>query len=800
MLTLHRSSLLALVFTTLFVASDRAMAAKTGSMKNIDLTKGETIPADAKHDWTLGATGASGWMYCDKLVTSDARQVAITQVEKGSPADGVLAVGDVILGVGGKPFSYDPRTEFGKALTAAEAVSGKLSLTRWRAGTTEEVVVTLPVLGTYSATAPYNCEKSTKILKQGCAALAKKMADPNYGRGINPIPRALNALALLASGDAAYLPLVRREAQWAADFKVDSMATWYYGYTIMLVAEYELATGDRSMTAGLKRMTLEAAKGQSAVGSWGHKFAQPDGRLFGYGMMNAPGVPLTSALVMARMAGVKDPALDLAIERSAKLLRFYIGKGAIPYGDHAPWTQTHEDNGKSGMAGFFFHLMNEPKGSEFFSRLALASHGSERDCGHTGNYTNILWAMPAVSLSGPQASGAWMNEFGAWYFDLARRWDGTFIHQGPPEIKGDSYHNWDSNGTFLLAYAMPLKKILLTGKKPAAIPQLDAATAKSIILDGRGWSNKDRNSAYDQLTPDQLLESLGSWAPTVRERAASAIARRKGDKPVEALVKMLDSPSLNARYGACLALNQLKGAAAPAVPALTKLLEHSDLWLRVQAAEALGGIGQPAMATLPRILERLALPPTKEDPRGMEQRYLCSVVFSQMLKNSLENVDETLLRKAIVAGLKNQDGRARGEIGRIYDKLSYEQIKPLLPAIYEATITPAPSGEMFASGIRLSGCEILAKHRFEEGMVLCLQVVEIDKWGKQDRLKRALNTLKVYGASAKPILPQLKQLEKDLKVHVEAKNLVPYIEQCTALIASIENSTSTVELRSFKNM
>ena len=798
MLKLHRTTLAALVFTTFFVASDRAMAAPGGSMKNIDLTKGETIPADAKHDWTLGATGASGWMYCDKLVTSDARQVAITQVEKGSPADGVLAVGDVILGVGGRAFSYDPRTEFGKALTAAEAVSGKLSLTRWRSGTTEEVVVTLPVLGTYSATAPYNCEKSSKILKQGCAALAKKMADPNYGRGINPIPRALNALALLASGDASYLPLVRREAQWAADFKVDSMATWYYGYTIMLVAEYELATGDRSMTPGLKRMTLEAAKGQSAVGSWGHKFAQPDGRLFGYGMMNAPGVPLTSALVMARMAGVKDPALDLAIERSAKLLRFYIGKGAIPYGDHTPWTQTHEDNGKSGMAGFFFHLMNEPKGSEFFSRLALASHGSERDCGHTGNYTNILWAMPAVSLSGPQASGAWMNEFGAWYFDLARRWDGTFIHQGPPEMKGDSYHNWDSNGTFLLAYAMPLKKILLTGKKTATIPQLDAATAKSIILDGRGWSNKDRNSAYDQLTPDQLLESLGSWSPTVRERAAAALARSKGEKPVEVLVKMLDSPSLNARYGACLALKQLK--AAPAVPALTKLLEHSDLWLRIQAAEALGGIGQPAMATLPRILERLALPPTKEDPRGMEQRYLCSVVFSQMLKNSLENVDEALLRKAIVAGLKNQDGRARGEIGRIYDKLSYEQIKPLLPAIYEATITPAPSGEMFASGIRLSGCEILAKHRFEEGMVLCLQVVEIDKWGKQDRLKRALSALKVYGASAKPILPQLKQLEKDLKAHVEAKNLVPYIQQCTALIASIENSTSTVELRRFKNL
>ena len=52
--------------------------------------------------------------------------------------DGTLAVGDVILGVGGKPFSYDPRTEFGKALTVAqsEAGGGRLALTRWRAGRT----------------------------------------------------------------------------------------------------------------------------------------------------------------------------------------------------------------------------------------------------------------------------------------------------------------------------------------------------------------------------------------------------------------------------------------------------------------------------------------------------------------------------------------------------------------------------------------------------------------------------------------------------------------------------------------
>ena len=64
----------------------------------------------------------------------------------------------MILGVGGKLFSYDPRTEMGKALTLAESEAGQgnLSLTRWRAGSSTEIVVKLPVLGTYSATAPYN--------------------------------------------------------------------------------------------------------------------------------------------------------------------------------------------------------------------------------------------------------------------------------------------------------------------------------------------------------------------------------------------------------------------------------------------------------------------------------------------------------------------------------------------------------------------------------------------------------------------------------------------------------------------
>lgn len=180
------SLVISLVAAALFASlPGPSLAADTAAAPdNPDFTRGDTIPEGADHDWNLGATGARGWMFSDKLVTTDARQILVTEVVKGSPADGVLAVGDVILGVHDKPFSYDPRTELGQALTTAESAAGagNLSLIRWRAGTTQEVVVRLRVLDTYSATAPYDCPKSQRILEQGCRVLAQRMSDPSSFR------------------------------------------------------------------------------------------------------------------------------------------------------------------------------------------------------------------------------------------------------------------------------------------------------------------------------------------------------------------------------------------------------------------------------------------------------------------------------------------------------------------------------------------------------------------------------------------------------------------------------------------
>ena len=711
-----------------------------------DFTQGGKKPDT--HDWTLGATGARGWMYAVNGRSTQARQILVTAVSKGSPAEGRLQIGDVILGVGDKPFGDDARIQFARALTSAEQKQGGgiLPLIRWRAGKTENVALKIAVLGTYSDTAPYDCPKSKKIFEIGCRVIAKK------GLGDDPIPDNLNALALLASGNKEYAPQLAEHAKKVAHYSPDNMATWYYGYANIFLAEYFLVTGDKSVLPGIKRIALECAKGQSGVGTWGHGFALPDGNLGGYGSMNLPALPLAIGMVLARQAGVQEPELDRAIAKATDFLRWYVNKGAIPYGDHEPWLG-HEDNGKCSIAAILYDLLGDREATTYFAKMSLAGY-DERERGHTGNFFNILWAIPGVSRCGPLGTGAYWKEQ-SWYYDLARGPDGSFAYQGSPdgEEEHDKYNDYDCTGAYLLTYALPLKSLYLTGKRASVMPALKAQEAAGLIVDGRGY----RNNFYKNLTNDELKLRLGSWSPIVRDRAATEYAHRK-DVSVDTLITMLASPTLESRYGACAALAKMGGAAKAATPALITTLQHTDLWLRIEAARALGDIG--ATSAFPELLKILARAPATDDPRSMEQRYLCSL-FSHGMKKSLADVDLPTLQAAIRAGLRNQDGRARGEIAPVYALLTPEQIGPLLPDIYQSVVKAAPSGEMFSDAIRVAGLKILAKYHVKEGIAVCPDYVRNQNmWASETRTPEIMAALRAYGVHAQSVLPELKRLVK----------------------------------------
>ena len=725
-----------------------------------DLTKGDTKPPLSSHDWNLGPTGLRGWMYSHKLETSEARQIYITKVDKGSPADGKLEIGDVILGVQGKNFSYDPRVEFGKAVTAVEAGNGQLKLMVWRKGKTFSVDLKLKVYGSYSSTAPFDCSKSKEIFEKGCAALAERIKSGKYRK--NGITDSFNAIALLASGNKEYLPIIKEQVKQAADTILKNsggLRTWYFGPVNCLIAEYTIATGDKSFLPHLEKISMKIVDGQSDVGSWGHAFVDENGRLRGYGMMNAPGLPLTYSLVLAREAGVKNSKIDEAITKSVNLVRFYVGKGSIPYGDHHPWIQTHEDNGKNGIAALLFNQLGDEKAAKYFSAMSIASHGAEREMGHTGNFFNMLYALPGVAISGPNATGAWLKEFG-WYYDLARGWDGTFVHQGPPEERPDSYKMWDATGAYLLAYAQNLKSTHFNGKNSNLVKPVSLSEAQNFIESGRGWSPRLRSVEYQKYSESKLFEGLQSWSPVVRERSSEELARRKGDY-TEKLRELLKSGNLYAQTGACQAVTKIGAKAGALVPDLTAKLDAKDLWLKIKAAEGLAAIGNEAKPVVPKILKMLSSPPTADDPRGMLQRYLCFALFNSrggLLAKSLDGIDRNELMEAVKAGLMNEDGRARSAIASVYKNLSFEELKPLLPSIYKAIVEPAPSGIMFADGIQNAGLELLVKHKVSQGLELSANYVRsMKQHGSQKRIIKILKMIESYGTHAKRVVPQLEK-------------------------------------------
>jgi hypothetical protein len=765
----------------------------------LDFTKGDQ--PDKTHDWTLGATGARGWMWAWRHRTTDARQILITEVEAGSPADGILQKGDVLLGVGGEPFADDARIEFARALTEAEKTEngGVLGLLRWRDGTTDEVTLRLKPLGSYSDTAPYNCEKSRAIFEQGCRALAET------GLERVSIQNDLNALALLASGEEQYAPLVADYARRAAEIQQDGLYSWHYAYANLFLAEYCLETRDAAVLPGLRRVSLEIARGQSNVGTWGHRFAQPNGILRGYGAMNQPGSVLTISMVLARKAGVDHRDLDRAIRRASKFVRWYLGKGSIPYGDHDPWME-HDDNGTNATGAILFDLLRDREPTAFFSRMMTASY-VERETGHTGNFFNMLWALPGVSRAGPEATAAHMKEL-AWYFDLARGWDGRFRYQGvPANTGGHSYGGWDSTGAYLLTYALPRRSLYILGKEPSVAPALSREEAAEVIEAGRNFTFWDRGTSYDAFPDEELFEKLRSWSPVVRQRAAESLSHHEGDYAAR-LGALLDGDNRDAKLGACEAIARLGPRAGPGLAEkLRGMLATRDSWLLMMVVRALASQEPAEKDEVANELLRVALRKLPDDPRRWTQRFVTSALFVKdraygggLLVDSLGEVDRRLLLRAMKSILRNDDGRTRGRIAPLYKLLPDEpDFGRYLPVIIRAIREPSPSDVMFSDGIRLAGLDLLSSLHIREGMPLCVELIEPGRWGLGNRAPRCLDYLARYGGNAREVLPQLLETRARLLERAGNKADDPVVVKADELIAAINGDQDPPALREVKD-
>jgi len=718
-----------------------------------DYTAGDVPPADGPHDWTLGPTGArASFAVVRKRATQDARQAYITAVAEGSPAEGVLRAGDVVLGVGDRPFESDARVVLARAIQEAESEhDGRLVLLRWRDGRTDAVTIQLEALPAFSPTAPYDCEKSDRLLAAGAQALAEK--------GLNQVnlPTHINALALLATGDEAYLPLVADYAHRAAARVLvpnNGLCSWEYAYSTLLLAEYYLATGDDAVLETLHRQAVEIAQGQSVMGNWGHRFVRPElGRLGGYGAINSVSVPLATALVLARECGVDEAIIDEAIDRSAAFFRRYVGLGAIPYGDHEPNRQYgHDDNGKNSNAAVFFDLLGDEEATAYYRRTAVAAFNDDREQGHTGNFFNILWSLPGVACGGPLATGGYLAEFG-WYYDLARDWQHGYPYQGNPEAKRETYARWDCPGVYLLHLAVACRALRITGKGPVTLDPMTAEEVEAALDAGR--------NDYPEMPDAALVEALSSWSPVVRFEAAKELRGRgyQATDEVARLIRSADHPDRLAAMGRVEATDTPgQTPQADAVFDAAARLVHSDSpEVRHQAVRTLAKL-DPARAT------SVLLPYLADYERGDDPMLSQQIVFNLLSGNPgqvgqrLQAIDDRgLVLGAMRQMLEHEDPWVISRIVRVIGQLPEAERAQLMPAILAAGSHDTPSNMMFMMDARLSCLAMASEHLIVEAIDPLADIATLGGWGHPRFAPKALELLAAYGPAVAEYLPALRE-------------------------------------------
>ena len=127
-----------------------------------------------------------------------------------------------------------------------------------------------------------------------------------------------------------------------------------------------------------------------------------------------------------------------------------------------------------------------------------------------------------------------------------------------------------------------------------------------------------------------------------------------------------------------------------------------------------------------------------------------------------------------------------------------------MPAILQAVEEPAPSGEMFADGIRVEGLRVLAQNRVAEGIRACVQYArDQNPWDSQKRTPELMKILLTYGAHAKSVIPQLTRIadyfekeEKDFPKNLMLVKARSVRETIAAIEASTDASTDAFDCSS----
>lgn len=527
-------------------------------------------------------------------LTRPGMTMQINNVEKGSPAEatGKLQKGQIIESINGTVLKdSDPRVILGDIITDAEAKDGKVVLKIKDVG---DVLVQIPVMGSYSKTWPLNCPKSDKIVRN-LADLIGKQAEPKWG----------SVIFLLSTGEEKDLEVVRG---WMKNIKNIGGTNWEKGYKGQGICEYYLRTGDQTVLPFIKQGT-EELRVNMFNGGWSGRGA-PAAFTYsvGTGQVHASGVNCMSFLLMAKLCGVEVD--DYMFKETFAQFYRYAGHGNVAYGTNLP-EGGFRDNGKSsGLAfGLGAAAMIAPEGEASVFAKARDNTAMKAfyatnwfHAAHTGGGMGEIWHHTAVSQMREKRPVSYRSYMDTrrWVMDLSRRFDGSIGIAGMDDRydRSATEDNMDWGTFFALTYTLPRKQLQLFGAPRSK-------WAKSMSL-ARPWGNATDDVFHSiepipggSLTKEQLMNEKVDTDASV----GVINALNNPSATDETLLKYIHHPEYDLRS---MAMDQVVKRGK--VELILPLLKSSDARLRQAGLLALTGMfkGSP-------------IPPDKVTPEMYEQ-------------------------------------------------------------------------------------------------------------------------------------------------------------------------------------
>lgn len=787
----NQTSILLLILMAIMVVVPYAEANsnKNSSWKPVDFTKQE-IKFSNNEGYLLGPVGVKVVIHGGDESKGLRPQACVSKVEKGSPADGRLAVKDVILGIQGRLFAYadpvirvtqhegDPRPAIAAAIHAAEATDGKfvLDVFQTASGQTKAVTIDLDVLGALEAGAPVKeCAKTRKIIDQAAQYIVD---NKQYGQ------LAYGAMGLLATGEPKYHPHVKEFiASWArtipsieATLVSGKKGAWDAGNKGILMAEYLLQTGDRTFFAEMRDNAVRIAMGQDKDGLWGHGFAYTSlndgelhGKLAGYGAVNTAGIPCVIALVLAKKAGVEHPEVDRAIAKSSAFFRNYLYMGLIPYGCHMS-QPGHDYNGKNSMSAVLFQLLGDREAEQYFAMCATSER--KRESGHTGNFFHNTWGGLGANIGGPQAAMAYFGSQ-AWYHTLVRSWNHSFRYQHEFGSPQNSYSGCSLTGSYLLNMVAHRRQLYITGKgqDPASF-----LSSEQLAECDYAYKLSTQEVSMNDKTTAELVRDLSSWSSIVRHKAAEVLAARSAENPeiLPTVLPLLQADARRTKVGALWVLKNMGTHAVEAGPAVAAMLPVSeDEMLTMHCLNAIVALGDRSKASLEPVLHD-ALRVFPNESFGLRQFNLLDATLKIMLGPDrpsklfprgnpftflkTHGVDEDLYLRAMDRMCTSKGDRTGWALSNIEKYYSIEQICEILDGILVHAQDTEWAGDVF---------RFLAERRVEEALPRIWERADTHIVGRD-----TTDLLPHYGTKTQVFLPRLKEIQaetgKDLSKTIRA--------------------------------